>query len=205
MKLVDPDGDSIIINGKSKIYYNEGMNYQGSDPFISKSINALNEIYSSGGEEGKKLISDLTKSSFNYQIEERLNERSEFVADSKYQASMALRNIPDEYKSLPQFRKGSGGSIYWNTDGYPILTTAGPQNNITFQLLHEMCHASDAMLGILGDEAEQSACYQSNIIARNMGLPLQSVYGGTLNRNGTVSGGSKLLDESGNPIPPHNR
>ena len=209
MKLVDPDGDSIIIKGNTDILYTEGMEYHGNDPFVSQSVNALNEIYNNGGDEGKDLITSLTSSNYNYKIEKRLNGRSEYVADSRHNAAMSIvleaNGISLDAILGSKIQIGSGGVVFWNTDGYPIMTTEGVKNNTTFQLLHELCHASDSRIGQLGDYAEENACYQSNVIARNMGLPLHSVYGGTLNQDGTVSGGIKLIDNQGNPIRPQHR
>ena len=216
VKLVDPDGEEIwICDGNERFKYTAGMTSVELNGFSKNTVNALNEIYEKGSEEGAELINSLCSSSNVFNIKQQDEAKpNEFIACNKINAcARNNESFLDNYQLFIDhgFSLGTGGDIMWKPDGYDIVTEKGLQNNPVYQLLHELCHSYDANLGIM-DEAkfnglplkEWSACIKANCIGSYMGYPKQTIYGGRRDEFGNhIKGtGVSLFDSNGNPINP---
>lgn len=223
VRYFDPDGKEIWINfGKSqRVRYNDGQlyNQDGSSytgkvkGFLNNGVKALDKIATTA--EGKKMISALSTSGNIFEIKsitENPKNRTEFVASDNVKASgEIIKSNPGMAKSY-QDRKidvegGSGGTIYWNTSGVPLPTTAGTQTNATTDLAHEMGHGYDANRGVSSSfrinnlsTDEYQASYRENIIRKQMGLPLRTTYGTTDENSNPIQ--VPLLDENSEPFLP---
>lgn len=194
VKLVDPDGKEIWINnGDGKLKYTAGMSSEGLKGFAKKTVDALNNIYYKGSDEGVDLINTLCSSKNTFTIKEQeIGKVSEFIesntADAYARCNQTfIDHWQDFFKHGHKF--GSGGDVMWNTEGYMIFTEKGMRNDPTYQLLHELCHAYDANFGMLDDRLfngleikEWSACMKANCIGSYMGLPQQTIYGGSVDK-----------------------
>ena len=192
VKLVDPDGREIWINnGDGKFKYTAGMSSEGLKGFAKKTVDALNDIYNKGGDEGVDLINTLCSSKNIFNIKEQETDKvSEFNASNITDAyarnnQTFIDHWQDFFKHGHKF--GSGGDVMWNTEGYMIFTEKGLRNDPTYQLLHELCHAYDANFGTMNDRLfnglklnEWSACMKANCIGSFMGFPQQTIYGGSV-------------------------
>ena len=190
VKLVDPDGMEIWINnGDGKFKYTAGMSSEGLKGFAKKTVDALNDIYNKGGDEGVDLINTLCSSKNIFNIKEQETDKvSEFNESNTIDAyarnnQTFIDHWQDFFKHGHKF--GSGGDVMWNTEGYMIFTEKGLRNDPTYQLLHELCHAYDANFGTMDDRLfnglkikEWSACMKANCIGSFMGFPQQTIYGG---------------------------
>ncbi len=187
-------GITIVGNDGSKTKYSPGMTYKGNDQFTKDAVNSLNDIFSNGGEEGKTLISSLSSNSkFVFLIVDISEGSSEFIPDDRFSGYHCLHanvweenGATDMFLSLHEYDCGTGGTIQWNRN-QEYMSIDGCVQNSTFVLTHELCHAYDASYGLMDDGCpdnsglkynEWSACYQSNIIAINMGIPIQTYYSG---------------------------
>ena len=192
VKLVDPDGREIWINnGGGKFKYTAGMSSEGLKGFAKKTVDALNDIYNKGGDEGVDLINTLCSSKNIFNIKEQETDKVSEINESNTIDAYARNNQTfidhwqDFFKHGHKF--GSGGDVMWNTEGYMIFTEKGMRNDPTYQLLHELCHAYDANFGTMDDRLfnglklnEWSACLKANCIGSFMGFPQQTIYGGSV-------------------------
>jgi RHS repeat-associated protein len=188
VKIIDPNGDSLWINGNNgeKFLYTPGQEYKGSDEFIAKTTNTLNESIGKS-KTANRMIGELSTSEFNYNILEK-NE-SGYIPDKQI--------ITSEYKSNESFYIKGGGTIFWNPTGngestyeqYEYATDkviSKLANRPNMNLLHELAHAWDNMAGLLADKSmkykglkirEWTAIRTENMIRKEMGLPLRTHYG----------------------------
>ncbi|MBR3939470.1 MAG: hypothetical protein IKJ67_05805 [Bacteroidales bacterium] len=215
VKLVDPDGEEIWINGETgKIKYSIGMSSKDLSGFSKLTVDALNSIYSSC-DKGAELVNTLTVSDNIFNIKQQtLNDVSKYTPE--YGRSAHAKNddlLVENWHSIIEkgYRIGSGGDILWRSDGYYIFTTEGLRNDPVFQLIHELSHAYDSNTGNMNANKynelelnEWSACLRSNYIGSYMGFPKQIIYGGKADTNGNYieDTGIKLFDDNGNEINP---
>ena len=212
-------GGGVVIKGKDGINtaYSPGMTYKGNDQFTKNAVNSLNEIYSQGGDFGKQMISTLVQSGYTYYITDLAEDGSEFVPeihtsayyDQNYECISPSR-LPE---LLEEFKIGTGGTVYWNRKQQYRSDEELVQNS-TMVLCHELVHAWDAcwggMQGGYDDKLkfnyrEWSACYWSNRIAQDMGIPVMTHYRGKdgkyILETGTFIGTwYKVVDNYNNPI-----
>ena len=151
VKLVDPDGEEIWINGETgKIKYSIGMSSKDLSGFSKLTVDALNSIYSSC-DKGAELVNTLTVSDNIFNIKQQtLNDVSKYTPE--YGRSAHAKNddlLVENWQSIIEkgYRIGSGGDILWRSDGYYIFTTEGLRNDPVFQLIHELSHAYDSNTG----------------------------------------------------------
>ncbi|MDN5355720.1 MAG: hypothetical protein PWQ43_662 [Rikenellaceae bacterium] len=195
VKIIDPNGDSLWINGNNgeKFLYTPGQEYKGSDEFIAKTTNTLNESIGKS-KTANRMIGELSTSEFNYNILEK-NE-SGYIPDKQI--------ITSEYKSNESFYIKGGGTIFWNPTGngestyeqYEYATDkviSKLANRPNINLLHELAHAWDNMAGLLADKQmkykslavrEWTAIRTENMIRKEMELPLRTHYGVMKNNGG---------------------
>ncbi len=197
---IDVNGDSIQISfktgflglgGKQTVFYNtgklqdaQGNAYAGKvKGFLKQAKNALDAI--GGVASGKSLLTQLTNSKFNFNVERGSNR---FEANSVARSQLA-RVAPNATAQA-----GSGGTIYFN----PNSTTSGPNQlgNTTrpgfIGLAHELGHASmseqgmsdlspfnanhpDAELARVTND-EFNAAHTENQIRSEYNLPLREWY-----------------------------
>ena len=211
IRLMDPSGDTIIINGQ---HYTPGMSGKGLDKFSQNAVEALNIIY--GTEEGQLLINELENSKNTFTIEKAT--RSEFEPKDRNRAYLAQMKSDPECQTQYQnwlnagydLNGGSGGKILWNPAGSILSTTKGGQVCAITDLAHEMFHALDANQGLMDDRNENGiprkdwqAVYHENIIRGQLGLPLRTHYRKQMTSNGEFVGGSgEMMISRGKPIKP---
>ena len=211
IRLMDPSGDTIIINGQR---YTPGMSGKGLDKFSQNAVEALNIIY--GTEEGQLLINELENSKNTFTIEKAT--RSEFEPKDRNRAYLAQMKSDPECQTQYQnwlnagydLNGGSGGKILWNPAGSILSTTKGGQVCAITDLAHEMFHALDANQGLLDHRDEKGiprkdwqAVYRENILRGQMGLPLRTHYRKQMTSNGEFVGGSgEMMISGGKPIKP---
>ena len=212
-------GGGVVIKGNDGINtaYSPGMTYKGNDQFTKDAVNSLNEIYSQGGDFGKQMISTLVQSGYTYYITDLAEDGSEFVPeihtsayyDQNYECISPSR-LPE---LLEEFKIGTGGTVYWNRKQQYRSDEELVQNS-TMVLCHELVHAWDACWGVMQggyddklkfNYREWSACYWSNRIAQDMGIPVMTHYRGKdgkyILETGTFIGTwYKVVDNYNNPI-----
>ena len=191
--FVDPDGmqsESIIIRGAKESYtYNEETKYRGNDKFIKAALQAIQTLQAS--QTGSAMIEELDHSNNDFYIESGTED--EFKAKS---AAMADINTSNKLKDnlIEKNGIGSGGTITWTEEGMRIPTTTGDNTSAEIILGHEMAHALDANRGKsdrtinetskkVGENFsrnEWQAVYRENLIRSELGLPLRTHYGRSL-------------------------
>ena len=204
VNLVDPNGATIYIG---QYYYDDGLLYDWDhmimdldemDDFTRSAYEALQEL--SKTNTGKVLISNLETTDFIFTI--RRGEDSMFKADSGGEAcgfgNQAL--MPDSMKQLIII--GSGGTVYWNEQGTPLVTTDGIKISPVTDLGHELAHAEDASFGLQDNRNysglsrnEWQASYKENLLRKEMKQPLRLIYH-------TNQGESIVLLKNGHIIKP---
>ena len=170
VKLVDPDGDKILISGY--IYYTPGMSSADYTGFERQTIDALNLIYST--KEGFIMISLLYE--HNNEVDINPGTSTEFTVDAPESFFYDTKN----------HKQGSGVgydvSVSWNADEpEKVCTLNGMCANATYNLLDEICHAYDLFTGfafnpengddIFGDnysKNEIQAVYRSNVVRHQL-------------------------------------
>jgi len=194
IRLIDPNGDSLWINGNNgeKILYIPGQEYKGSDEFIAKTTNTLNESIRKSTT-ANRMVGELSESEYNYNIKQ--GDESGYKKDDYTTTS--------EYLSSESFYIKGGGTIQWNPTGngestYEQISPGKVISKLAkrpeINLLHELAHAWDNMAGLLADErmlykglkvSEWTAVRTENMIRKEMELPLRTHYG--VNENGGPS------------------
>ncbi|MBR6131151.1 MAG: hypothetical protein IKQ20_04760 [Bacteroidales bacterium] len=168
VKLVDPNGEEIVIEWKGSQYRYEKdgtlTHIEGNElderqlnRFVNKAKQSLNKINKTS--EGKRMISDLQESSTKYTIK---------AGQSGYE------------------KKGQApNTITWNSGGtrLPVKGTPFGEYNPTCDLAHELSHAFDANnnwtdCNIVGDleKCEWVACYRENLIRKELGYEYRTHY-----------------------------
>ena len=189
VRLVDPNGDTIVIAGVDgrKIIYMPGMVKTG-DRFTQETIDALNELYSGKSSLAKEMVEKLSSSNYNYRIEYS-DVKSDFFESDYFSAAV---NVQDEFeatrKSMLQkgeITNGCGGIIRWKYLECLTKVVNGVDNLPIMGLAHELAHAYDAMRGLFDRTevnelamCEWQACDVVNIIRASYGFSLQTHYGG---------------------------
>jgi len=195
VKFIDPNGDSLWINGNNgeKFLYTPGQEYKGSDEFIAKVTNTLNESIGKS-KTANRMVGELSESKYNYSILE--SNKSGYERDKNTNVNKVNFQNPNE-----SFWEG-GGKILWNTTGndestYEQITPGKVISQLVkrpeMNLLHELAHAWDNMVGLLADQkmkykglkvSEWTAVRTENMIRKEMGLPLRTHYGVIKNNGG---------------------
>jgi RHS repeat-associated protein len=193
VKLIDPNGDSLWINGSNgeKFLYTPGQEYKGSDEFIAKAANTLNESIGKSNT-ANRMVGELSESEYNYNIIQ--SDESNYTPDNQTTTS--------DYLSSEIFYKKGGGTIQWNPTGNgestyeqssPGKVIAKLAKRPDINLLHELAHAWDNMAGLLTNEqtsykglkvSEWTGVRTENMIRKEMGLPLRTHYGVIENNGG---------------------
>ena len=194
VKIIDPNGDSLWINGNNgeKFLYTPGQEYKGSDEFIAKTTNTLNESIGKS-KTANRMIGELSESEYNYSIKQDI--------ESKYEGDKFNQTTKKEWQTNEIFYQG-GGTIFWNPTGNgestyeqsaPDKVISTLENRPEINLLHELAHAWDNMAGLLADKemkykslkvSEWTAIRTENMIRKEMGLPLRTHYGVMKNNGG---------------------
>ena len=212
VNYVDPNGATLYIG---MYRYDEGLLYDidnfimdldDLDEFTRSAYDALQAL--SASKTGRSMISDLEMSDFNFVI--RHGNKSQFQADNGGEASGFgnQERLPEEMKQM--IILGSGGTVYWNEEGSPLLTTAGETISPSTDLGHELSHAQDAAFGLQDNRVflglpknEWQAVYNENLIRRDLHLPLRTYYYTILYPDGTRVGISPIMIKRGKPIRPN--
>lgn len=99
-------------------------------------------------------------------------------------------NVTTRHKMLLSGKatNGSGGIIHWNNKSCVVKTTDGVDNIPTLGLFHELSHGIDANNGIWDNTkingmkmTEWNACSKTNQVRKDLGYPMQTMYGGQFN------------------------
>ncbi len=196
IKLVDPNGEEIIIEWKGSQYRYEkdgtlthlkgsSLNERQQNRFVNKAKNSLDKINKTT--EGNRMISDLQESDTKYTI--------------KAGASGYEKNDPN--------------TITWNSNGtrLPVEGTPLGEFNPTCDLAHELSHAFDdnnnwTDLTSVGRDPnpedkigknEWVACYRENIVRKELGFGYRTHYRSGFTNDGHFQGGEwpSLLNEDG--------
>ena len=193
IKLVDPNGEEIIIEWKGSQYRYEkdgtlthlkgsSLNERQQNRFVNKAKNSLDKINKTT--EGNRMISDLQESDTKYTI--------------KAGASGYEKNDPN--------------TITWNSNGtrLPVEGTPFGESNPTCDLAHELSHAFDdnnkwtvnTPVGGLGKN-EWVACYRENLVRKELGYGYRTHYISGFTKDGHFQGGegSSLLNDNGPYLP----
>lgn len=168
-----------------ELYDTEGNKYTGDDPFIKKTLSALNKINNSGVF-GKLLLALLS-----------LNENGVYIKDLKFRLEIIHPDVP--------FYDSQTNTIYMDY-GYKgkYMTTAGYITRSPFLILaHELGHALSTRMGfyddsrwsedVVGDRIpkdEWFASYVENHIAFDSYEPLRTYYD---DNNGKPNKETKLI------------
>jgi hypothetical protein len=203
VKLVDPDGEEIIIAWRGqKCYYFEGKLFSDIEhknefiaeegSFFNKAQIALNKIAST--KTGNVLVNGLANDKeFKVKISE--SENSGF--------NPLTKSRDPSYDAHAE--------IYWNTSGGLIPTLGGMLRNGVTSLAHELCHGYDYMKNTYSTDngpegygdikiCDWKAVYHENLIRQELGLPLRTYY--HPNRNQTEGQGSPVLHDTTPFLPP---
>ena len=180
VKIIDPNGDSLWINGNNgeKFLYTPGQEYKGSDEFIAKTTNTLNESIGKS-KTANRMIGELSTSEYNYSIKQGI--------ESKYTPDRMNQTTKKEWQTNEIFYQG-GGVIEWNIYGFDVCEQSKNYRGFAFdkrsniELLHELAHAWDNMAGLYAHASmmfngfyvvDLTALRTENIIRKEMGLPLR--------------------------------
>ncbi|SFF61502.1 M91 family zinc metallopeptidase [Thermoflexibacter ruber] len=229
VRYADPKGDTLRVSfgtgflglgKKQEVIYNNGnlTNADGSvytgkvKGFLKKVVNAVNAVRSTI--DGRSVISTLEASNHNFTIMKSSKNPSgkgnEFVPNDSNKEFAVARTGANPSMRYPL--GGTGGTIYWNTNGRSLPTVDGLNvaRPIT-DLAHEIFHAYEANLGITSNDdvlsaglsrMEYRAVYFENSVRRELGYSLRSHYSASLDAGtGALSGrGASTVDANGIPI-----
>jgi len=203
VKLVDPDGEEIIIEwGGMKFYYSGGKLYSDREfkneyvaeegSFFHKAQTTLNTIANT--KTGKTLVNGLANDTeFKVKIIEG--------EDSGFELLTKSRDPHNE----------ANAKITWNTSGGLVPVEGGMLRNGVTSLVHELCHGYDYMKntysiengpGCYGDIkiCDWKAVFHENQIRQELGLPLRTHY--NKNKAQTKGTGSSVLHGKTPFLPP---
>ena len=189
MKLVDPNGEEIVIEwrGSQYRYEKDGtlthlkgsvLDERQQKRFINKAKNSLDQINKTT--EGNRMISDLQSSETQYTIK----------------------------SGASGYEKKEQNTITWSANGTKLPVQGNPlgESNGTCDLAHELSHAFDDNNNWTDvtpvDELKKSewvACYRENLIRKELGLRYRTYYKKEETPDGIFLGGVKpyLLNENG--------
>ena len=189
VKLVDPDGEEIVIEwrGSQYRYEKDGtlthlkgsvLDERQQKRFINKAKNSLDQINKTT--EGNRMISDLQSSETQYTIK----------------------------SGASGYEKKEQNTITWSANGTKLPVQGNPlgESNGTCDLAHELSHAFDDNNNWTDvtpvDELKKSewvACYRENLIRKELGLRYRTYYKKEETPDGIFLGGVKpyLLNENG--------
>jgi RHS repeat-associated protein len=180
VNLVDPTGeflyigDYLFFQGRLFDQTGELIDIKELDEFTLDAFNALAEINTTAV--GRELVDELQYSDFTFII--RPAEFSQFKRDNTQGSVGNLIQQSREDQVV-----GSGGTIFWNSEGSPLFTQKGLLINATTDLAHEMFHGMDANHGVLDNRLykrikkdEWQAVYNENRLRKELGLPLRTYY-----------------------------
>ncbi|MBQ8070261.1 MAG: hypothetical protein IJ202_05385, partial [Bacteroidales bacterium] len=180
VNLVDPTGeflyigDYLFFQGRLFDQTGELIDIKELDEFTLDAFNALAEINTTAV--GRELVDELQYSDFTFII--RSAEFSQFKRDNTQGSVGNLIQQSREDQVV-----GSGGTIFWNSEGSPLFTQKGLLINATTDLAHEMFHGMDANHGVLDNRLykrikkdEWQAVYNENRLRKELGLPLRTYY-----------------------------
>ena len=190
VKLVDPNGEEIIIEWRESQYRYEKdgtlthikgtvLNERQLNRFINKAKNSLDKINKTT--EGKRMIVDLQNSGTSYKIK---------AGASGYE------------------KNKQKNTITWNSNGTKMPVQDNPlgESNGICDLAHELSHAFDKNNNWTDDtpvdelkKSEWVACYRENLIRKELGLRYRTYYKKMVTPDGAFLGGLKpyLLNENG--------
>lgn len=208
---VDINGDSLWVSNKGQTYlyeggklYQNGAEYTGKlTGFLKHTVKALDRM--GKAKSGMALVSSLQSSKNNFTIkhasENPTKQENWFKPDNNRAAfSNQLLTDPSSLGSSRATPGGSGGTIYWDPSGSPLVTSSGVQISAITDLAHEMSHALDSDRGLLDDRmelgvkrSEWQAVYRENVLRDEMGLPLRTHYIKQIDPSGNVLGGTGPL------------
>ena len=194
VKLVDPNGEEIVIEWKGSVYQYEhdgsltlvkglALNDRQLNRFVGKAQKSLNRINKTT--EGNRMIVDLQDSEMQYTIK----------------------------SGASGYEKEEANTITWNSNGtrVPVQGTPFGEINATIDLAHELSHAFDDECG-WSDQSpsiddigknEWVACYRENIIRKELGLAFRTNYKVEYSEDGHFIGGKgSSLIKDGKPYLP---
>ena len=203
VKLVDPNGEEIIIERRGqRCYYLEGKLYTDKEfkneyiaeegSFFHKTQNALNKI--AGTKTGNTLVNGLANDTeFKVKIIE--------AEDSGFTPITQSRDPHNDANAV----------VGWNTSGGLVPTLGGMLQNGVISLAHELCHSYDYMNNTFSIEngpggygdimvCDWKAVYHENQIRQELGLPLRTHY--IKNKAQTAGTGSSVLHGTTPFLPP---
>jgi RHS repeat-associated protein len=222
---VDPMGDTIlvafVVEGKPvEIMYNYGtgkfvnrngtpLEYKANQVLPKAVMNALWTIRRT--DMGNRVVKDLSNSKNIFTIKDYRESNKGYhthFEESNVDGAYGLMAINDPY-SVRGMLGGSGGTIYFDTDGQGILTVAGELSKEPIsELAHEMYHAYEANNGLTDPEpgsngsplpgAEYRAAFFENIIRQFLNLDLRGTYH-THDNDGNPTQ-RRLTNDEGQPI-----
>ena len=194
VKLVDPNGEEIVIEWRNSVYRYEqdgtltlikgnALNDRQLNRFIGKAQKSLNKINKTT--EGNRMIVDLQNSKTRYAIK----------------------------TGASGYEKKEANTITWNSNGtrLPVQGTPFGESNSTCDLAHELSHAFDdnnnwtdrtQIEGL--DKNEWVACYRENLIRSELGGNLRTYYRVSRTESGSFQGGAGpfLLNRENKPYMP---
>ncbi len=195
VKLIDPDGREIVIRGAdgNATIYTQGMKYDGKDKFTQQAIRALNKLSNGRSKTATSMVNELSESDNKFTIKSGSNQF--YSSDAN---AYAMIDPYGTENNAYIANTGGGGEISWNPKGTLQMTSNGMRKNATMDLAHELAHGLDANQGLLTGSTvrtsdgkivdigliEYRACYQANIIRREMGKSYQTRYGGDYSFDG---------------------
>ena len=190
VKLVDPNGEEIIIEwrGSQYRYEKDGtlthikgdvLDERQLNRFVNKAKYSLDKINKTT--EGKRMISDLQNSGTHYKI---------IAGASGYE------------------KNKQKNTITWSSNGTKMPVQGNPlgESNGTCDLAHELSHAFDDNNNWTDvtpvdklKKSEWVACYRENLIREELGLRYRTYYKKNETPDGTFLGGDKpyLLNDDG--------
>ena len=186
IKLVDPNGEEIVIEWKGSQYRYEkdgtlthikgtALNERQQNRFINKAKKSLDKLNKTT--EGNRMISDLQGSGTKYTIK----------------------------AGLSGYEKKEANTITWNSNGtrLPVEGTPFGEYNPTCDLAHELSHAFDdnnnwtdfTLVGrdLTSDikirKNEWIACYRENLVRKELGFGYRTHYKSGITNDGHFQGG----------------
>lgn len=162
------------------------------------------------------MIEELDHSNNDFYIES--GAKDQFKAKSDAMADINTSNKLKD-NQIEKYGIGSGGTITWTEKDDRLPTTTSDDTSSHIILGHEMAHALDANRGKSDDTIyktskkegenytrnEWQAVYRENLIRSELGLPLRTHYGRTLDKETkkySGSAGTQMLGSDNEIIKP---